>query len=262
MTMKAGITKQKAATTPMVSLLLIYLLASLARAGSAPGTGIAGSTHDFSGRTAGNTTTGTCTFCHTPHRATKTRLAWNHTLPARDYTWGPDYTVTDGGTPLPTIRQDWLGPTRFCLSCHDGSVAIGDIAWYNKQSWTGANAIDQTKATSHGAGPGFTIEDFMKDMIGNHPVAAPYPYLRARNTYNGVTTGTGVRMDRFAPDPTASSSGRIRLFRNVGGTVLAGAVAGNTGIECATCHGVHNEAGVVQKSPLLRSNDICKECHL
>ena len=258
MTMRAGITRQ-AVTTLIVSLLFFVLFGGLARAGSAPGTGIQGSTHDFSGRTAGNTTTGTCTFCHTPHRATKTRLAWNHTLPARDYTWGPDYTVTDGGTPLPTIRQDWLGPTRFCMSCHDGSVAIGDIAWYNKQSWTGANAIDQTRATAHVSNP-FTIEEFMKDMIGNHPVAAPYPYLRARNTYNGVTNGTGLRMDRYNPDPTASSGGRIRLFRNVGSTVLAGAVAGDTGVECTPCHGVHNEAGGVRKRPPLASHAHFKEC--
>lgn len=231
------------------------------RAQYTPGTGIAGSPHDFSGKSAGNVTTGTCTFCHTPHRAIKTRLVWNHTLPARSYSWGPDFTVTDAGTPLPVIGQDWPGPTRFCLSCHDGSVAIGDVAWFNKQAWNGSNVIDTTKVTL-GINPPFTIEEFLKDMIGNHPVAAPYPYLRQRNTYNGVMTGAGIRMDRYVSNPTTSSGGRIRLFRNVGTDVQAGAAAGITGIECSTCHGVHNERGVVRKAPLLRSDDICKECHL
>ena len=233
-----------------------------------PGTGIMGSPHDFStnntGRTAGGVRTGACTYCHTPHRASRTRLLWNKNHPPTDYTWGPNYTVTnDGGTPLPTIRADWLGPTVFCLTCHDGSVTIGDIAWFNKQSWTGTSSIDTRLATAHVSNP-FRIEDFMKDMIGEHPVAAPYPYLRARNTYNGVTNGTGLRMDRYVSDPTASSGGRIRLFQNVGGNVRAGAVAGNTGIECTTCHGVHNERGVVQGDFLLRSarNNICNECHL
>lgn len=249
----------EAVITCFVAWFLFCLPISFAQ--YTPGTGIIGSPHDFSGQAAGSVTTGACTFCHTPHRAIKTRLVWNHTLPARSYSWGPDFLVTDAGTPLPVIGQDWPGPTRFCLSCHDGSVAIGDVAWFNKRAWNGSSAINPTKVTLGIRDP-FTIEDFMKDMIGNHPVAAPYPYLRQVNTYNGVTTGAGIRMDRYAPNPTVSSGGRIRLFRNVGLDVLAGASAGITGIECSTCHGVHNERGVVRKVPLLRSDDICKECHL
>jgi hypothetical protein len=226
-----------------------------------PGTGIAGTPHDFAGLTAGNTQTGACTFCHTPHKASGTFLAWNHTLPNTGYTWS-DYTVTSGGTPLPTIQAKWQGPTKFCLSCHDGSVAIGDIGWFNGRSWTGAQAIDDKKL---GGGDQFQISKFMNDMIGNHPVAAPYPYLRSLNTYNGVTTGPRVTLTDFNPDPTALG---IRLFRNPSGQeVTAGASPGMTGIECTSCHGVHNEKGVVVDKPLLRGTkdsgaaNICKKCH-
>jgi len=251
---------QKAPATIGYLIALLVFCSGIGSAQYVPGDGITGSPHDFSGTPAGNNVTGVCTYCHTPHRSIRNRLLWNHTLPQRDYNWGPDYTVSDAGTPLPTIGQDWPGPTRVCLSCHDGSVAIGDVGWYNKQSWTGT-PIDPTLVTIGIRDP-FTIEDFMKDMIGNHPVAAPYPYLRVRNTYNGVTTGTGIRMDRYASNPTTRSGGRIRLFRNVGSDVLAGAASGVTGIECSTCHGVHNERGVVLDRFLLRSDDICKECHL
>ena len=54
-----------------------------------PGTGIAGTAHDFSNighrRKRGAFTTGECTFCHTPHQALSTLLLWNHTLSTTTY---------------------------------------------------------------------------------------------------------------------------------------------------------------------------------
>ncbi len=246
----------------LASLLLIPVVAF----GYTPGSGFQDSPHDFDGVEAGSGTgvfTGQCTFCHTPHQAQETRLLWNHTLSANDFSW-TDVTSTIGGTLLPTISTSYTGPTKFCLSCHDGSVAVGDIAWFNKQAWTGASALDADK---HGVGDIYNIADPLTgDMDGNHPVAHPYPYQGAANMYNGVTTGSGVYMTDFASDPTSSG---IRLFNDSGGVVKAGALAGNTGIECTSCHGVHNESGVVQDEPLLRgklgganeANYICTKCH-
>ncbi len=100
------------------------------------------------------------------------------------------------------------------------------------------------------------------------PVAHPYPYNRAPNTYNSTTTGAQVYVADFAMDPTASG---IRLFNDAAGEVTAGPVAGTSGIECTSCHGVHNETGIVQDEPLLRGtkghakgspgNYICMKCH-
>jgi len=254
------------------AILVIALLGTiplLARADAAPGTGFLNSVHDFSGKGAGTglrsgsgIDTGACTFCHTPHKAQETRLLWNHTLSANTFSWS-DVTTTVGGTPLPTIATTWTGPTKFCLSCHDGSVAIGDIAWFNRQSWSGANALDNTK---HDSGQ-YNIASPTGDMAGNHPVAHPYPYQQAQNSYNGTQTGIGVFVQDFNPDPTALG---IRLFNEVSpGIIAAGAASGKTGIECTSCHGVHNEVGIVQDEPLLRgkiggSNEpeyICMKCH-
>ena len=68
-----------------VAALMVLLSVAVTRADYMPGAGIAGSPHDFSGIAAGDTTTGACTFCHTPHRASGTFLAWNHTLPNTGY---------------------------------------------------------------------------------------------------------------------------------------------------------------------------------
>jgi len=226
-----------------------------------PGTGIAGSAHDFNGRAAGGTvTTGRCTFCHTPHRGQQTRLLWNHTLSANTYDWS-DTTVTTGGTTLQGFDSTWQGPSKFCLSCHDGSVAIGDIAWFNLQAWTGAGALDATTLEGNARQIGTNTGDLM----GNHPVAHPFPLSGAANTYNSVTTGAEAVLSGWVADPTANG---IRLFNDDGsGNISAGTVAGNTGIECSSCHDPHNGTSV-QDVFFLRGeiggtgvNYICTKCH-
>jgi hypothetical protein len=259
----------KRALALFVIPLLVLLIPGIAF-GYTPGGGFAASPHDFSNKGSvgdGGKASGACTFCHTPHRAIQTRLLWNHKLSTQTYTW--DTAATVGGTPMPTIDQNWTGPSKFCLSCHDGTVAIGDIAWFNKV----ANpAMDNTK---HDTDDYLITYDLTGSMRGNHPVAFPYPYFNSvGSTYNGVTTGANVVKKDFSLDPTQYG---IRLFTDpgAGGTVVAGPTAAKTGIECTSCHGVHNEQGIVWDIRLLRgkisgnltadagSHDtyICLKCH-
>ena len=113
-------------TLPLGLLVAIALVS--ANAFAAPGDGIEGSEHDFSG--IGSPPTGLCTFCHTPHKAQTTALLWNHTLSSNSFSW--DDPATTGGTDYPSFSGDsYKGPTAKCLSCHDGSVAVGDIGWWN-----------------------------------------------------------------------------------------------------------------------------------
>jgi hypothetical protein len=210
-----------------------------------PGAGIAGTVHDFSGRPVpGETfTTGLCTFCHTPHRALQTSLLWNHTLSAATYSW-TDATSTIAGTKFPTIEGlTYKGPTAKCLSCHDGSVAIGDVAWFGEKPRTGADALDTTKHTfdpTGGVNVGAT-GGVLGSMNGNHPVAMPYPFQRVQNTYNGQQTGGAFTPAEWQTIPFSP----IRVFNDDGaGNITAGAVALKTGIECSSCHDPHNRAAV------------------
>lgn len=247
----------------MVFARAASVVAFVAAGTAALGGQLRNSPHDFSGRSAGTNqrsgsavTTGLCTFCHTPHKAQSTRLLWNHSYSGVPQYFWSDVTQTSGGTPLPVIRQDWTGPSKFCLSCHDGTVAIGDIVWFNRRSWTGASNLDDANARDivKGGSDG--------DLKNIHPLAAPYPFLQARSTYNGVTTGTGVNLSRYRPDPRPLG---VRLFNDTGDAVVAVPIAGRTGIECTSCHAVHNERGIVKDSPLLRANKdaLCSTtCHL
>jgi predicted CXXCH cytochrome family protein len=169
-----------------------------------------------------------------------------------------------GGTKLPTFDQKWTGPTKYCLSCHDGSVASGDVNWYKG----GKACFSKSGCPSAGFGQTSAINvGFGGKMDGNHPVAVPYPYGQAKNTYNSTTSGDGVVLAEYAADPTADG---IRLFNDTGAAngVVAGTAAGSTGMECTSCHDVHNGSGV-QGDFLLRGTlngdskpYLCLKCHL
>jgi hypothetical protein len=248
------------------------LAAALAIAGPAlaqgPGTGIANTAHDFTLQNGVNNTVdvGLCTFCHTPHRAQQTKLLWNHTLSANTFSWS-DTTSTTNGTPLPTFDASWQGVSKNCLSCHDGTVAIGDVAWFRAASHTGAgneildhthdDPADPALITFNAPGTG--------DMAGNHPVAHPFPFQGAPSTYNGVASGALVVASGWQLDPQTAG---IRLFSDDGaGNVTAGATAGQTGIECSSCHDPHNGSAVLDAYFLggtVDGNDanyICLKCH-
>lgn len=218
-----------------------------------------GSKHDFSGRDAAGQRTGVCTFCHTPHRAYESRLTWNHTLSLNVYSWTKPATA--GGTPYTSIGLGWSGPSRFCLSCHDGSVAIGDLAWFNSRSWTGRPLDSNTHD-----GDNVQIGTATGDLTNNHPMAFPYPFGGVPSTYNGVTTGPAALGSGWQPDPTVNG---IRLFKQMGGVVTADPAIGASGIECSSCHDPHNEPRNVEDDMFLRGstdarspNYICRKCHL
>ena len=61
-----------------------------------------------------------CVFCHTPHSATQTRALWNRALP------GTTYKLYASSTLEATLTQP-TGASRLCLSCHDGTQALGNL---------------------------------------------------------------------------------------------------------------------------------------
>lgn len=214
-----------------------------------PGTGIQGTAHDFSG--IGNPQSGKCTFCHTPHGGQSQVLLWNHRLSSNTFSWA--VPTTGASTPYPAIQGDtYNGTTAKCLSCHDGSVAIGDVVWWN----SGPPAspllnVFVTGVNQVGAGGALGF---------NHPVAMPYPWNNAPSTYNGVTTGNAVVLSAWVPDPTVNG---IRLYNDDGsGNITIGPAAGVAGIECASCHDPHN-GPEVEDNAFLRGTpeSICTKCH-
>lgn len=236
------------------ALVTIVLSMAPVLAWAAPGGGIAGTKHDFSVKGGG---VGVCTFCHTPHRALSTPLLWNHKLSVNTFSW--DVPATTAGTTFPTFKGDtYKGPTAKCLSCHDGSVAVGDIAWWN--GGVPGAPLDMTKHDTDVYNVGLN-----GNLAGNHPVAMPFPYNNTGSTYNGVTTGRGAVLTEWQSDPTTLN---IRLFHDDGtGNITAGPVLARTGIECSSCHDPHNKASVdtfFLRGRLSGSDTtyLCQKCHI
>ena len=61
-----------------------------------------------------------CIFCHTPHHATATQPLWNRrSLPAGYTPYRSTSLDAQPGQPT--------GSSKLCLSCHDGTIALGDV---------------------------------------------------------------------------------------------------------------------------------------
>jgi hypothetical protein len=260
-----------------LKLAFAVLALSPALSWALPGDGLLGTDHDF---TVGSpspgvsaTAVGLCTYCHTPHKALSTLLLWNHTLSTNNFSW--DVPSTTAGTVFPTIAgSTYKGPTAKCLSCHDGSVAVGDIAWFMESAWPGGTAAtgdlagsttstwQMSSEPSHQVGAG-------GNMAGNHPVAMPYPFNNTANTYNGTTNGAALTTNEWQADPSLLAQASIRLFNDDGsGNISAGTALGKTGIECSTCHDPHNKAAKDDMflRGMLTGNQqtdgyICLQCH-
>jgi Doubled CXXCH motif (Paired_CXXCH_1) len=255
----------------IAAAMLLMGGAATAWAQAAPGAGIVDSFHDFTAGHAEASTTdpgaSICIFCHVQHRqgapaTAATRLLWNHKPSALSYSWS-DETQTAGGTQLPTNINTWDGSTKNCLSCHDGTVAVGDVfrsAAFPSISFT----VTGTRITDGKISASFLlIPNATGDLKGNHPVSIPFPFGGAASTYNGITTGSGVDVTDYVASPV-----NVKLFSDAGGEVIDGGTIGATGIECASCHDVHNKH--VKEAPLLRdffrldsgsASALCLDCH-
>jgi len=222
---------------------------------------------------------GECTACHTPHMAIMTALVWNHHLSNNtQFTWEANAT-TVAGTPYATIANNWTGPSSKCLSCHDGSVSESTINWYQGQTpipGTAACTPDAHGVYDVGC-PSYIIVGIGGNMGANapskgatHPVAMPYPCGQTGSTYNGVTTGQAIVGTEWVSSP-GTGVNNIQLYQEVNGAVSrspsSGCLSGSAGIECTSCHDVHNSSKAVDYD-LIRgtlagsgSGYLCNECH-
>jgi len=260
-----------------IALVLAFGGSAWAQAPGSPGTGLVGTIHDFTPGTYGTNTQpiGECTFCHTPHRAISTALLWNHTYSGSTYEW--DEATTTAGTTYPTFSDNtWNGPTAKCLACHDGTIAIGAVNWFlqghglvNANVAQGQLVLNTQTAT----GLGLVTQNGVTSMSGVHPTAMPYPYGKVANTYNGVTTGPELYPQQWQSPPL----GNVRLWQQNGQTISLGyngstgmtspTLTTNAGIECTSCHDVHNKLTIDQ--PLLVGHAtgddqtyLCNMCHI
>jgi predicted CXXCH cytochrome family protein len=212
----------------MVVAALLVIVPSMALGGT-----IANTKHDLSSTSTAaiksTTQADTCAFCHVAHNGQPAafRPLWSHNLTVQNLTWAPTTTVR--GTTLPTsITSAALGGSRACMSCHDGTIALGDLL--NKP-------LDATVA-----GPNVTAGKLTggvnllnpATMQTNHPLGVPKPAaVTGFTAFKTVPSTSAVNYD---------SAGNVQCdschnpHDNTFGTFLKINPAG--GAICFTCHDV------------------------
>lgn len=173
-----------------------------------------------------------CKFCHIPHSAVVPRPLWGHALSSAEYRV-PEVT-SGSGSRLPAPQPD--GASRLCLSCHDGTVALGEIGDRRPIPMAGAQRLTPGRSGFIGT-----------DLSGSHPVSITVP--------DSANAGdpAGYRDMGLRPLSAIASDPDVRLDDH-------------GKIQCTTCHDPHNDqffrAGRVPHFWVRPTvEEVCIACH-
>lgn len=164
------------------------------------------------------TETQICLFCHIPHNASPAAPLWNRQDPGLNYI--PYTSSTADALPgQPT------GASLLCLSCHDGTIALGDLLSRDEiiAMTLGVTTIPEDRRSNLGT-----------DLSDDHPVSFDYNDALAGSDGQllspSLLTGA-VRLDRYGQlqctschDPHDNTYGDFLVMDAVNGAL------------CETCH--------------------------
>jgi len=160
-----------------------------------------------------------CVFCHTPHNArTDVPYLWNRSQPA------DNYTPYQSSTLYASVGQP-TGASKLCLSCHDGTIALGAL-------------LSESFEVPFTGGIRFIPEGPSKigtDLSDDHPVSFTYDSQLAS------TNGELANPAALPPEIKLDSTQKL---------------------QCTSCHDPHNNTNgkflVVQNT----HSNLCTLCHL
>ncbi len=119
-----------------------------------------------------------CVFCHTPHAANPNQgPLWNRQLSSATYDTYNSGSLDATGEGVALDQPN--GISKLCLSCHDGTIAIGSVRVLNGAWATGAIAMNGTNSDgtmpdgSVGAASGYTRR-LGTDLTNDHPISFTY----------------------------------------------------------------------------------------
>lgn len=162
-----------------------------------------------------------CVFCHTPHNASAAAPLWNRRNPSSAYTpYSSTTAKAAAGQPN--------GSSLLCLSCHDGTIALGELL--NR-----ATPVSMSGATTMPAGSGLLGTDLSDD----HPVSIGYS--------TALINARGGAAAAELADP-ASLPSAVKLDAN-------------GQMQCATCHNAHDDTNGKFLVMANTGSALCTTCH-
>jgi len=169
-----------------------------------------------------------CVFCHTPHNSTTQAPLWNRADPGGTYQmyWSPTMNAypSSGSAPQPN------GSTKLCLSCHDGTIALGATVASGTIPMSGGITTMPTGSSGY----------LGTDLSGHHPVSFQVTTaIIAENNASGDVPLKSVLEMRSNPVAFIDAEDRV---------------------QCASCHDPHQDPfGGFLRSP--NEDDTCLACH-
>ena len=194
------------------------------------------------------TETELCIFCHIPHNASPTVPLWNHQTTAAAYQmYASDY-LTRAGYATPGD----VGPrSRLCLSCHDGTVAVGSV--YNVRGVAQTTPIGMSGVDAMGKIPATAAGYLGTDLRNDHPVSIKYDAATAPVFTFGVGART-MELNTTAPPINPKPYAGVKLY----GT-MAGNIKGY--VECTSCHDPHDDTNPAFLVLSNTNGALCTACH-
>ena len=182
-----------------------------------------------------------CIFCHTAHASNQAINAplWNRQLSTATYTVYTSSSM-DATATQPT------GDSKLCLSCHDGTLAVGTVGVLNSQM-PGVAAMSGTAGGMMPVGAGVTTgytRNIGINLSNDHPISFPYD------------TALAASDGELRPPPV--TAGDIKIVDNRTTAIRPQFPLQNNQLQCTTCHDPHLQETDPDSSALkfLRGNRV------
>jgi len=184
---------------------------------------IIGSPHDFSEVSFGHSPGKICEACHIPHNSGSGEVPLWRGSPT---SYGP-YILYSSNTLNAQVNQP-LAPTKTCLACHDGTIALSK-----------PTGCIECHKSFHNTGN--------VDLSNDHPVSIVYNSALARS-------------DDELKDPSTTT------VTSLGDKTIETGMLYQGRLECVSCHDVHAAKGDSASAPKLllvnnQKSKLCLTCH-
>lgn len=157
-----------------------------------------------------------CIFCHTPHEALPTAPLWNRNDPTTTF------SIYPSGGSMQSMPGQPDGSSRLCLSCHDGTSAVGLVRNPNQ-------TFAMSGVSVSGALPATSASNLGTSLADDHPVSI-VPSLQDPEIAL-PSDGDAVQLD---------ASGKV---------------------QCRSCHNPHDNSIGHFLVRTTESGDLCITCH-
>lgn len=272
---------------------LLFLLTGGMSAGPGTKSAVLTSKHNLSVTGPGPVTSqaqDACIFCHTPHTSySDEKPLWNHTLSLQTYNTYTSSTY-DAGAAAPSA-----GVSKLCLSCHDGTIALGQTVSAGLIPTAGSMrpaAVLGTNLTNDHPLAIQPVNDgqlalglFQSPPISNDPaVRLPSGRIECMSCHDPHTQGNDAAAQKFlvrsngggaiclaCHDPSRPQPNALNGWLNGAHSTAANTVPTTSSFgpygsvntnACGSCHLAHN-TGTASAARLLRASEesACSPCH-